>query len=145
LEYHLRLQKLERAVLSVGSPTVREGRAGHLSAEEAAVALTDGRDSDTAHYLFECASINGARSIGAPGGALASGKPADFFTVDLDDPSIAGATGEYLLPAIVFSASRAAIREVFVGGKPIVSEGRHLLQENVLERFNELQQRLWSG
>src|SRR2546421_11416926 len=56
LEYHLRLQKLERAVLSVGSPRVTEGGAGHSSAEEAAVALPHGQASDTAQYLFECAS-----------------------------------------------------------------------------------------
>ena len=126
LEYHLRLQKLERAVLSVRSPSVSEGNS-----------------SDEARLLFDCATVNGARSTGAPGGALEAGRPADFFTVDLDDPSIAGASPDDLLPAIVFSLSRAAIHEVVVGGKPIVSEGQHLIQEEVVERFNELQKRLW--
>jgi formimidoylglutamate deiminase len=144
LEYHLRLQKLERAVLSVRSPTVREGSTRHPSVEEAAVALPHDRAADTAQYLFDCATVNGARSIGAPNGTLASGKPADFFTVDLDDPAIAGASNDDLLPAIVFSSSRAAIREVVVAGKPIVSEGQHLLQEEVVERFNELQKKLWT-
>ena len=113
LEYHLRLQKLERAVLS-------------------------------ATELFDCATINGARSIGAPGGALEMGKPADFFTVDLDDPSIAGASKNDLLSSIVFTLSRAAVREAVVGGKPIVSEGEHLIQEEIVERFNQLQKKLWS-
>jgi formimidoylglutamate deiminase len=113
LEYHLRLRKLERAVLS-------------------------------ATELFDCATINGARSIGAPGGALEMGMPADFFTVDLDDPSIAGASKDDLLASILFTLSRAAVREVVVGGKPIVSEGQHLIQEEVVERFNELQKNLWS-
>jgi formimidoylglutamate deiminase len=126
LEYHLRLQKLERAVLSGGNPTVREG----------ATAI--------AARLFDCATISGARSIGASGGSLDPGKPADFFTVDLNDPSIAGASKDDLLSSIVFSSSRAAVREVVVGGKPIVSEGQHLIQEDVVERFNELQKRLWS-
>jgi hypothetical protein len=40
--------------------------------------------------------------------------------------------------------SRAAVREVVIGGKPIVSEGRHLVEEEVVERFNDLQKRLWS-
>jgi len=115
LEYHLRLQKLERAVLS-----------------------------DSAARLFDCATMSGARSIDAPSGSLEVGKPADFFTVDLEDPSIAGASNEHLLSNIVFSASRAAIREVVVGGKPIVSEGQHLLQQDVIEKFDELQKRLWS-
>jgi formimidoylglutamate deiminase len=124
LEYHLRLQKLERAVLSVPS-------------------VTEGNSSDEARLLFDCATVNGARSTGAPGGALEAGRPADFFTVDLDDPSIAGAAPDNLLPAIVFSLSRAAIHEVVVAGKPIVSEGQHLIQEEVVERFTELQKRLW--
>jgi formimidoylglutamate deiminase len=126
LEYHLRLQKLQRAILDVGTPTPTEGAN--------AIAAT----------LFDCATINGARSIGAPTGVLEQGRPADFFTVDLNDASIAGASADDLLSSIVFSASRAAIREVVVGGKPMVSEGQHLFQEDVVERFNDLQKRLWS-
>ena len=67
LEYHLRLQKTERVVLA--------------SAE-------DKGQSALAARLFECATINGAESIGFEGGKLEPGAPADFFTVDLDDLSI---------------------------------------------------------
>ena len=137
LEYHLRLQRLERAVLSVRSPTVREGQV-------AGGALPDGGASDMAAALFDCATINGARSIGAPGSTLEVGKAADFFTVALDDPSIAGAAPQDLLASIVFSLERAAVREVVVSGKPIVSEGQHLVQEEIVERFIDLQKRLWS-
>ncbi len=126
LEYHLRLQKMERAVLD------DQSQVSSLTSQRLAA------------RLFDCATINGARSIGAPNGSLASGKPADFFTVDLDDPAVAGASAADLLPSIVFSSSRAAVREVVIGGKPIVSEGQHLLQEEIVERFNELQKRLWS-
>ena len=136
LEYHLRLQKLERAVLSVRSPSVSEG-------SQPQQALPDGQVSAIAAELFDCATINGARSIGASGGALEPGRPADFFAVDLGDPAIAGATADDLLPSIVFASSRVAVREVIVAGRPIVSEGRHLIQEEVVEKFNELQKRLW--
>jgi formimidoylglutamate deiminase len=129
LEYHLRLQKLGRAMLS--APRFDDAR-------------PDSRASDTAVLLFDCATVNGARSIGAPGGTLEPGRPVDFFTVALDDPSIAGASPGDLLASIVFSLSRAAVREVVVGGKPLVSDGQHLIQEEVVERFNELQKRLWS-
>ncbi len=148
LEYHLRLQKLERAVLGVrspGSPAGQPGWGGTVRAGALADdALPHGRASDTAAALFDCATINGARSIGAPGGTLERGKAADFFTVALDDPSIAGASTNDLLAGIVFSLSRAAVREVVVSGKPIVSEGQHLVQEEIVERFSELQKRLWS-
>ncbi len=147
LEYHLRLQKLERAVLESRNPTVRESATSFVHDPDASQrnsTLPDGRVSAVARRLFDCATINGARSIGSPGGALEMGMPADFFTVDLDDPSIAGASKDDLLTSIVFTLSRAAVREVVIGGKPIVSEGQHLIQEEVVERFNQLQKKLWS-
>ncbi len=147
LEYHLRLQKLERVVLSGGDPTVRVGSLSvtqESSDGKASSTLPDGWVSALASRLFDCATVKGARSIGATGGFLETGKPADFFTVDLNDPSIAGASLEDLLSSIVFAASRAAIREVVVGGKPVVSDGRHIEQEEIVEKFSDLQKRLWS-
>lgn len=140
LEYHLRLQGLERAVLDggKGASALAQG-----SGDDEESTVPNGRVSAIAALLFDCATVNGAMSIGAPGGTLEAGKPADFFTVALDDPSIAGASRDDLLAGIVFSLSRAAVREVVVGGKPVVSEGQHLIQEEIVERFSELQQRLW--
>jgi|ERR1043166_1878457 formimidoylglutamate deiminase len=121
LEYNLRLQKLERVVLAANE-----------------------EQSTLAAKLFECATVNGAKSIGAPGRSLDEGQPADFFTVDLDDPSIAGATPETLLSAIVFSLSRTAIKDVVVGGKRIVEDGKHKDQEEIVQRFAGLQKKLWN-
>jgi formimidoylglutamate deiminase len=136
LEYHLRLQKLERAVLN-NQFQVSSFKSQVEGGMEVNVA------DALATQLFDCATSNGARSIGASGGTLEPGRPADFFTVALDDPSITGASPDNLLAGIVFSLSRAAVREVVVGGKPMVSEGQHLIQEEVVERFNDLQKRLW--
>jgi len=141
LEYHLRLQKLERVVLAGRNPTVREGAFEPVDQKSTP---PDGRVSALASRLFDCATIKGARSIGAAGGILEKGKPADFFTVDLNDPSIAGSSSDDLISSIVFSLSRSAIREVVIGGKPIVSDGRHIEQEEIVEKFSDLQKRLWS-
>ena len=62
--------------------------------------------------LFDCATETGAQSLAAPGGKLEIGRPADFFTVDLRDASIAGASASSLLNHIVFSLERTAIRDV---------------------------------
>jgi formimidoylglutamate deiminase len=102
----------------------------------------DNGRSSLAARLFDCATINGAESINAPGGNLEPGRPADFFTVDLDDPSIAGASPDDLLSDIVFSLSRTAIRDVVVGGKRIVEDGRHAQQEDIVEKFKALQKKL---
>lgn len=112
LEYHLRMLKLERAVLA-------------------------------AKQLFSCATEAGARSLGAPGGSLEVGRPADFFSVALDDPSLAGANPESLLSNIVFSAERTAVRDVAVGGKFVVRDGRHASQVEIIEDFKRVQGDLW--
>lgn len=115
LEYHLRLQQTARNVLAPRDDT-------------SSFAL--------ARRLFDCATINGAASLGFNGGHFEPGAPADFFTVDLDDPSIAGSDPEHLLATIVFSLSRTAVRDVVVGGRQIVENGRHVEQEKIIEDFS---------
>lgn len=121
LEYHLRLQRTARNVLAPDNETDQ---------------------SALARKLFACATTSGATSIGFNGGSLEPGAPADFFTVDLDDPSIAGSSTENLLSNIVFSLSRTAIKDVVVGGKTIVADGRHAQQDGIVQQFTGLQKRL---
>jgi formimidoylglutamate deiminase len=114
LEYNLRLQKLERAVLD----TIDE--------------------QGLPQRLFDCATLHGAASVGAPGGSLEAGSVADFFTVDLDDPSIAGTNPDELLASIVFGLSKTAVREVAVNGRLRVEAGRHPMQEAIVRDYSEL-------
>ncbi len=146
LEYHLRLQKMQRAVLAPDRSPTRGPQTGSQAGIRAVRggALAEDGASALAARLFDCATRNGAESIGAPGGSLEPGHAADFFTVDLNDPSIAGADRDDLLTNIVFSLSRTAVRDVVVGGKQIVSDGRHADQEEIVERFSALQKKLWN-
>lgn len=121
LEYNLRLSKRQRAILAPAPE--HESLAGRL---------------------FQAATEAGAASIGAAGGKLEVGRPADFFTVDLNDASIAGADRESLLSHIVFALERTAVREVFVNGVAVIDEGRHADEEQIIQEFAELQRRLWS-
>jgi formimidoylglutamate deiminase len=122
LESHLRLMRLRRAVLDPGSGT------------------PDG----LAKRLFQMATVEGARSLGLSTGALKAGAPADYFTVDLNHPTLVGASRGTLLPTLVFGGGMAAIREVVVNGKSLVSEGHHLLLSRSREDFSELARRLFS-
>jgi formimidoylglutamate deiminase len=100
--------------------------------------------TEAAKVLFHAATVTGARSIGATGGALEVGRPADFFTVGLYDPSIAGADPESLLANIVFALERRAIREVWIGARQRIVNGRHPDQGLIVGRFVEMQRRLWT-
>lgn len=101
--------------------------------------------ADPATTLFRAATATGARSLGATGGALEVGRPADFFTVNLFDPSIAGADPETLLASVVFALERRAIRDVWVGARQQVANGRHALHGPIVGRFVEVQRRIWAA
>lgn len=100
---------------------------------------------EPAKLLFRAATVAAARSLGGTGGALEVGRPADFFTVNLFDPSIAGAGPDALLANIVFALERRAIREVWVGARQRVANARHADQGAIVGRFVTLQERLWRG
>ncbi len=121
LEYHLRLERQQRAILDqIGEQTL-------------------------ASRLFDCATVNGARALGVPAGELTKGLSADFFTVDLGDMSIAGNSCNDLLPLAVFSLNRSAIRDVVVNGRWVIRDQRHPLQEEIVCRFKEVHRKLWGS
>ncbi len=117
LEYDLRMNKLERVVLSEGN--------------------------DLSKRLFASATESGAASLGVNAGALEIGRAADFISVDLNDPSLAGADAESLLDHLVFSIERSAIRDVWVAGEQIVCNGRHRMQDQIVDDFSAVQRSLW--
>lgn len=122
LEGHLRLVRLRRAVLDPGAGT-QQGLAARL---------------------FEMATVHGARSLGLPTGALVPGAPADFFTVDVNHPSLVGADSASLLASVVFGAEKAAVREVVVDGRLVVLNGQHPRAEESGRAFHALARRLYS-
>lgn len=75
-------------------------------------------DGDVARQLLACGSTNGARALGfRESGIIAPGAAADFFTIDLDHPSVADVSADALLGAFLFGSSGAAVREVCVAGR----------------------------
>ncbi len=121
LEYHLRMNKLERVVLAPGSS----------------------KDA-LARRLFASATETGAESLAGSVGSLEVGRGADFFTVDLDDPSLAGA-GDALLNHVVFSLERTAVRDVAVGGEFVVRDGHHALADEIIRQFAGVQRDVWDA
>jgi formimidoylglutamate deiminase len=136
-------EKLLAAGATLALGTDSQGQIDLL--EEARRLASAGSSLQAAAALFQTATAAGARSLGAPNGALEVGRPADFFTVNLFDPSLAGADPAALLGTVVFSLGRRAIREVWVGARQCVTNGRHPYQGAIVSRFVELQHRLWGA
>ena len=95
------------------------GRRGHFTADALGTALT----------------WDGHASLGWPdAGEIAPGSLADLVTIDLGSPRLAGlragADGTALETAL-FAATAADVRNVVIGGRDIVADGRHLLIDDV--------------
>jgi 5-methylthioadenosine/S-adenosylhomocysteine deaminase len=78
--------------------------------------------------LLEMATANGAKNLGLAAGELLPGEWADFLVVDLEDPSLwpwSEDEPQTLVWNFLLSAApRACIRHVYVGGRPVVQDGR---------------------
>lgn len=123
LEYHLRLRDQRRGVIDGAAGCAANWRDGMVSG------------------LMNAATVNGYRALGLNGGRLAIGEPADFFTADLNDLSILGADAESLAQQAVFAMAKSAVREVAVAGKLIVQDGQHPAEEEIQERYRQVQRR----
>lgn len=121
VEGHARLQAEKRNVLAAFAPI--DGRARRA----------------TAAALWPMATEHGRRALAGPGEGpsvpdgpaeastrpLAPGSVADFVSLDLHDPALLGTTADSLVTALCFSMGPQAVRGVWVGGRPIVVDGRH--------------------
>jgi formiminoglutamate deiminase len=82
--------------------------------------------------LLRAATTDGHAALGWPeAGRLEPGALADFVTVGLRSVRLAGARPDVLLDAVAFAATAADVRDVVVGGRRIVAEGRHVLVGDV--------------
>jgi len=123
LEYHLRLRDQQRGILDASARS-------HWALREA-----------IGSALFRAASRNGYEALGLPGGALAVGEPADFFTVDVSDLSVLGVDAESLASQAVFSLSKSAIRDVAVQGRVILRDGHHGDEDEIRQQYRAVQTR----
>ena len=87
---------------------------------------TNRRGGHRPSALLRAATSGGAESLGWPeAGRIAAGALADLAVVGLDSVRLAGVDAAHALDAVTFAAAAADVRAVMVGGRWIVSDGRH--------------------
>src|SRR5262245_42419219 len=128
------------ALRDAGSPLAL-GSDGHavidLFEEARAVELderlrTEVRGHFSAPELLRAATSDGHAALGWPeAGRIAPGALADFVTVALDTPRLAGFDPERAAEAAVFAAAACDVRHVVVSGDFVVRDGVHLLLGDV--------------
>ncbi len=76
--------------------------------------------------LIGAATLGGSRSLGWEAGELREGRLADFISLSLGGPRLAGAELGDTVAQAVYSAHPADVRLVVVGGELVVEAGEHL-------------------
>jgi formimidoylglutamate deiminase len=114
MEYQARLRKRRRAVLA------------------------DRQDTHVGTRLWAEAAREGARAIGQPAGVLEIGARADWVVLEGDHPSMVGTADDGALDHFIFAGGSAAIRDVMVGGRWVVKDGRHALEPALAAPFRAL-------
>jgi formimidoylglutamate deiminase len=97
--------------------------------------LVSGASPNVGAGLLQGALNGGAQALGRPIGRLSVGARADFLVLDAEAPALWGKAGAGLLDALIFAGGARAVRDVYVGGHRVVSEGRHEAEEAVFADY----------
>jgi formiminoglutamate deiminase len=89
----------------------------------------------TGRALYDAALAGGTQALGAPARAIAVGAPADLVSVDLDRSLLEGRKGDAVLDGWIFATNRPAVDGVWIGGRRLVSGGRHHGRDRIEARF----------
>lgn len=98
--------------------------------------------ASTGLALWRAACAGGAQACGRAIGRIAPDCRADFITLDTDHPAIVGKSGAEALDSAIFAANALPLRDVVVGGRRVVAEGRHVARDSVRMRFAGVMRRL---
>jgi formimidoylglutamate deiminase len=92
-------------------------------------------DAPVGQALYAAAARGGARAQARPAGAIAPGCRADFVVLDTADAALAAQPVDVLLDAAIFGPCRRPVRDVMVGGRWLVRDGRHPHEEAIFSRY----------
>ena len=105
-----------------------------LVTESRLVLLPSGGGS-VGRFLLDGAWAGGASSLAQPCGTLAEGARADIVVLDAEHPALAARYDDDLLDAWIFCGGSACVRHVFVGGRQVVDDRRHVNETSIVNRY----------
>lgn len=104
--------------------------------------MTTREDESSGRRLYGDALAGGAKALQRPMGALAPGLSADIVVLDAEHPDLAGRSGDLVLDTFIYTAGRAAVRQVYAGGEMVVTAGRHRQRDGISRRYRAAMSRL---
>jgi formimidoylglutamate deiminase len=104
--------------------------------------VTGERTGAVGTTLWLEAAEGGAFALGRAMGAIASGRRADLVVLSPDSADLAARSGDAIANSLIFSGARGVVSDVMVGGKWLVRDGRHPLQQESDAQFRRVAARL---
>ncbi|MBC3883873.1 formimidoylglutamate deiminase [Undibacterium griseum] len=96
---------------------------------------TSAQQKQVGDFLWQAALQGGAQASGRAVGQLATGYRADFVILDDAHPNLAGLPVQHVLNSWIFAGNDNLVRDVYVGGQQVVSNGRHLAQTEIQQAY----------
>ena len=97
---------------------------------------------DVAANLWRQAAEGGAAALAQPAGALASGRRADFVVLEGGDADFESLAAPAMLGVAMFGGNSNRVRDVFIAGEPVVTQGRHPAAEQASAGYRAALRRL---
>jgi formimidoylglutamate deiminase len=103
---------------------------------------SDEEARDVPANLWAAAARGGAAAAAQPAGEIAPGKRADLVVLDAVALDFENLAAPAMLGVAMFAGNSNRVRDVFVGGRPVVSAGRHAREEEAAAAFRRVIARL---
>lgn len=120
------------------SAELRQLEYGQRLTRHARNVLTVQEGESTGRRLLDTALGGGAQALQRPIGALASGARADIVLLDESHADLTTRRDDQWLDAWIFTAGRAAVKTVLVGGATVVEAGRHKTRPAIEARYRAM-------
>jgi formimidoylglutamate deiminase len=95
-------------------------------------------ESSTAARLFNAALAGGARAAGQPLWGLVKGARADALVLATQAPGMLGVAPTHALDVWVFATDAPQPQAVYVAGRLVMAQGRHVDEARIARRFGEV-------
>lgn len=106
------------------------------------VVASEESSPDVGANLWSAAAAGGAQAVGHPVGAIAPGLRADFVVLDGDDVDFESLGAAARLGVAIFSGNSNRVRDVYVGGRAVVEDGRHGSEDEARNAYRRALARL---
>lgn len=100
--------------------------------------VADRENPSVGGTLWREAAKGGARASGRDTGRIAAGARADLIVLDGAVPDLAGCDGDDILDAYIFAGVQGMVRDVHVGGREVLTDGRHAEEQEAAAAFRDL-------